>query len=217
MMHSLSRLGWLLLLASIGLDAAELPKKAALTKYAGLWTNSPFTTKPPPAPNAPEANPFEDLALKGIAPLANNGYLITLINRKNPAEITTIDTERPAASDYTFIKVDRNPDKALGTTVHLSKGSSVGTVTYDDKLNTPKPPVNKPVAKAPGQPPPAAQPGQPSQPNPGQPMRQARSRVVPPPTPAGQPGVPPGAIPTASGAKQGTHGPSSSHVRPPRR
>ena len=28
--------------------AADLPKKAPITKYTGLWTNSPFTSKPPP-------------------------------------------------------------------------------------------------------------------------------------------------------------------------
>jgi hypothetical protein len=225
MMNSPCRISLLLLLAGVGLHAAELPKPAPLTRYSGLWTSSPFTTKPPPPANAPEANIFEDLALKGIAPLANGGHLITLINRKNPAEITTIDTERPAASDYTFIKVERNSEKALGTIVHLSKNGTPGTVTYDDKLITPKAPVaKKPGPNVPGKPPAVAgQPVPPAPPNQSGPLHTGgRPRTVPPPTvgaqPGAQPAVQPGGAATAPGTRTNNRGnPTSTHQRTPHR
>ena len=211
----------LLLLAITGLDAAELPKKAQLNRYASLWQSSPFTTKPKLEDPGPTVNPFEDLALKGIAPIAG-GYLITLINRKDPSDVTSIDTDRPAASEYKFVKVDRNPDKPLGTVVTLTKGSSTGTVAYDDKLSTLKPPAAKnPQQHPPGQPQIPGQPPQPPQPG----QRQPRSRVIPPPTaapqpgaqPVAQPGVQPGGRPGAGGIGPSSRGNSSSRQRPSRR
>jgi hypothetical protein len=40
----------LLALALTGWAAADLPKKAPVTKYSRLWTDSPFTSKPEPPP-----------------------------------------------------------------------------------------------------------------------------------------------------------------------
>ena len=149
----------LCVLASLtGANAAEVPRKAPLTRYAELWTRSPFTTPPKPVENAPVENPFDGLALRGIAPLSNGFYLITLVNKKNPTETTTIDTER--FSDYEVVKIERDSEKALGTIVHLKKGTMTGTVAYDEKLSI----LKAPPAKKPGQP---GQPGKRSQP--GQP------------------------------------------------
>ena len=55
--------------ALAGWVAADLPKKAPITKYAGLWTNSPFTSKPPPVGPAEAANPLEDYTLAGVSPV----------------------------------------------------------------------------------------------------------------------------------------------------
>ncbi len=210
MITTLSRSSWLLLLAISGLGAAELPKKAPLSRYQALWQNSPFTTPPAPVAGVPLEDPFAGWALKGIAPIGS-GYLITLINRKNPAEpVPAIDTDRP--SEFTIDRIERNPDKPLGTVVYLSKGTLKGSITYDDKLSTVKPPAVKPGPHPPGQP---QIPGQPVQPNqPAQPgaVRQPRPRVVPPPTP----GATPAAAPAAPATNPGTHS-NPSRQRPMRR
>ena len=188
-MHPIIRPSLLLLfLAVTGLQAAELPKKAPLSLYTELWTKSPFTAPPKPPDDGPVVNPFDDLALKGVAPIAG-GYLITLINKKNPAEaVPPIDTDQP--SEYKVLRIERDPDKALGTVVYLSKGTITGSVTFDEKLSVPKPSVAKVEPKKPGTPP---VPGQPVQPVPPQvPTPTAapliRPRVVPPPTTGTQPG-----------------------------
>lgn len=180
-------------------QGTDVPKKAPLTRYASLWTKSPFTTPPKPVESTPEVNPFEDLALRGIAPLSEGRYLITLINRKNPTEITAIDTEK--TSEYEIEKIERNPERALGTVVHLRKGSIRGTVEYDEKLSVPKLPPkpnqqqaggdrrggdrNQPQQQNPNQPPQPGQIPQPAaQPAPGMPgapgvAPNLRSRVMP--------------------------------------
>lgn len=181
------------LLVAPGTRAAEVPKDPQLTRYADLWLKSPFTTPPKKVEDAPPVNPFEDLALRGIAPLSTGNYLITLVNKKNPTETTIIDTERSA--EYEVVKIERHPEEALGTVVHLKKGTISGTVSYDEKLSTlPPPGPKKPQA---GQPPqaPGAPPMPPGMtpPVPGAP--QPRSRVIPPPTTGG-------ATPGAPGATQ---------------
>ena len=200
------------------LHAVEVPKKAPLTRYQSLWNESPFTTKPLPPPPDATVNPFEDMALRSIAPLSNGGYLINLVNRKNLEETTSIDTER--SSEYKVVKVERNPDKRLGTVVHLTKGTVSGTVAYDEKISsapkTAKPPkANQP--NHPGQPPGA--PAGPQLPgvNPNDPNRQGRQRVVvPAPTTApggAPPAVVPGAVPTVPGPSTRSFGGGRPDIR----
>ncbi len=213
-MHSIARSSLLLLVALTGLNAAELPKKAPLSRYSGLWTNSPFTAPPKPVDDGPVINPFEDLVLKGIAPIAG-GYLITLINKKNPAEtVPPIDTDRP--SEYKVLSIERDPDKPLGTVVYLSRGTQTGSVTFDEKLSMPKPAAPKPANKQPGRPPvpvpPVAQPA-PQIPTPaGTPSSRMRSRIVPPAT-GTQPG---GQSSGRSGGRSGGTSGGSNYQRPGR-
>jgi hypothetical protein len=166
-----------------GWAVAQTPKKAPLSKYTTLWTNSPFTSKPPPPEAGPESNPLDDYALAGVSPISG-GYRVTLIHKKTPDERITVDTDNPK-SQFKVVSVSRKPGDPLGTTVTLTNGDIKGTVSYDDKLLTL---VAAPQA-APQAPPGVPIPGQPQVP-PGQPQlqRQPRPRVVPPP-PA-QPGQP---------------------------
>ena len=92
-MHSAPRI-LLLALALTGWAAADLPRKAPITKYTGLWTNSPFTSKPPPPEAGPVANPLEDYALAGVSPISG-GYRVTLLNKKKPDERITVDSDKP--------------------------------------------------------------------------------------------------------------------------
>ncbi len=63
-------LSTLILIGLTGGLAADVPNNPTLTRYARLWTNSPFTSKPPPPTERPEDNPLDDYALGGISKLA---------------------------------------------------------------------------------------------------------------------------------------------------
>jgi hypothetical protein len=187
-MHSAFRI-LLLCLAVTGWAVADLPKKAPISRYIGLWNNSPFTSKPPPPDAGPAVNPLEDYALAGVSPIGS-GYRVTLLNKKKPEERITVDSDNPKGN-FKILEVTRKAGEPLGTVVRMSSGSVVGTVSFDEKLlvlATAAPAKANPKAATN---PPPGQPGQPGQPlQPGQPpQRQPRPRVVPPggPQPAGQP------------------------------
>lgn len=169
----------LLLLALTGVAVADSPKKAPISRYNSLWTNSPFTSKPPPPEATPESNPLGDYALIGVSPISgSNRYRVTLINKKKPDERLTVDSDKTVGG-FKILSVTRKPGDPLGTVVSMSSGAMTGTVSFDEKLltiTTKAPPQAAPPA--PGQPPQAIPAGQ-VQP----PQRQPRPRVVPPPAP----------------------------------
>jgi hypothetical protein len=161
---------------------AGVPQKQPLGNYAKLWTNSPFTAKPPVAGAAPVANPLEDYALLGVSPIGNKGYRVTLINKKQADQRITIETGETSADGLSIIKVNRTAGEPLKTTVEMASGAMQGMVAFDPALLTiaaPAPPAAP--GQAPGQVPPQIQ-GQPGAP--GQVIqKQPRPRVVPPPAP----------------------------------
>lgn len=177
-------------LALIGVAVAETPKKAPLTKYTRLWTDSPFTSKPPPPEQGPEANPLEDYALVGVSPISD-GFRVTLMNKKTPDERIYVESGK-TVEGFKIIEVVKKAGDPLGTVVRMMSGSMTGTVAFDEKLLTlktaaPATPGGRPGQPGqPGQPlqPGQIQPGQPGQTVPGQPTAapQIRPRVVPPPT-----------------------------------
>lgn len=166
---------------------ANIPKKQPLVKYTGLWTNSPFTAKPPEVQAGPPVNPFEDFTLTGIAPVPG-GHRITIVSKKNQDVKKII--EPGGTSEFKVVSVNRNPEKALGTSVVLSSGSIQGTVTFEPELITLKAAPAAPVAPAAPQgnqnlPPGVNMPPTPNQNPNGQPaQRVPRPRIVPPPAPA---------------------------------
>jgi hypothetical protein len=177
----------LLLAAFAGLSAhANVPEKAPRVKYTGLWTNSPFTSKPPPPPPGETVNPFEDFMLTGIAPVPG-GYRITIVSKKNPDVKKVL--EPGVADEFKVVTVNRNPQKSLGTTVVLSSGSIQGTVSFEPELVTIK---TAPAAQQPDPNPAVNNPNQPPLPvQAGDAVRQPRPRIVPPAAPAaGQPPQP---------------------------
>jgi hypothetical protein len=179
---------------------AGVPQKQPLGNYANLWTNSPFTAKPPVAGAAPVANPLEDYALLGVSPIGNKGYRVTLINKKQADQRITIETGETSADGLSIIKVNRTAGEPLKTTVEMASGAMQGMVAFDPALLTiaaPAPPAAP--GQAPGEIPPQIQ----GQPIPGQVIqKQPRPRVVPPPAP-GNPNFNP-----AAGQIQGQPNPS---------
>ena len=182
-----------LLLALVGVASADLPKKPSLQKYSGLWTNSPFTAKPPPPPSGEEVNPLDDYALLGVSSLGVKNYLVTLINKKKPDEPRIYVESHRDSKGFKIIKVTRKDGDPLGTVVLMQSGSMTGTVSYDQKLLTLTPAAAKPAAPQPGQPPQGG-----PQLVPGEAQRLLRPRPVPPPTPGAngqiQPQVLPGQV-----------------------
>ncbi len=171
----------LLLLPAVVL--ADVPVKPTLTRYAPLWTDSPFTTKPEPIDTGrpPEENPLEDYALGGISKL-KDGYYAVLINKKKPEEREVI---KPGTdSDFQVVSVQWGEKNWKDTVATVRSGSHTGSVGFDDQVLA--------VKKTPPQQPPAQQP-QPGRPvipglnpnNQNQPnnVRSPRPRVVRPPTP----------------------------------
>ncbi len=167
----------LFLSLTVGLSA-DIPRKAPLTRYTGLWTNSPFTSKPPPPEPTTTINPLEDFTLTGIAPVPG-GYRITIVSKKDPDLKEII--EPGSKSDYKIVSVNRTPGKALGTTVVLSAGNIQGTVAFEPEMLVLKaPPAQQQPQQAnlpPGVEPPANKDQNSAQ-------RQPRPRIVPPPQPA---------------------------------
>lgn len=127
----------LALLVLTGWAAADVPRKAPLTKYRELWLNSPFTTKPPPDDNGPPPpSVLNDYALAGVSPI-KGGYRVTIINKKNPDERKYVYSDQPNASHgFTIVSVERKKGDLLGTVVHMRAGTQEGTVSYDEKFLT---------------------------------------------------------------------------------
>lgn len=179
----------LLFIVLVGVASADVPKKAPITKYNNLWTNSPFTAKPPPPEAGPQNNPLDEYALLGVSSLGVKNYLVTLINKKKPDEPRIyVETNRDSKG-FKILKVTRKSGDPLGTVVLMQAGSMTGTVSYDPKLLTLTAPVAKPAAQQPGQPPQGG-----PQLQPGEPQRQPRPRVVPPPTPGANGQIQPGQV-----------------------
>ena len=187
-MHAAPRI-LLLALALTGWAAADLPRKAPITKYTRLWTDSPFTSKPPPPEAGPVNNPLEDYALAGVSPILN-GYRVTLLNKKKPEERIIVEGDK-TTEGFKILSVIRKAGDPLGTVVKMMSGTVTGTVAFDEKLLTLAPP---PAAKP--QVPPGVVPGQPpGVPGQAAPARQPRPRVIVPP-PTAKPAQP--AQPTSS-------------------
>lgn len=166
--------------------AGEIPRKVPVGTYAGLWNNSPFTSRPvveAPEP-VPVDNPLDDYALTGVSPVAD-GFRVTLINRNDPTERIVVDTTRANSNhDFEVLNINRSPGRPLSTTVELTDGRFTSTISFEQELLALRPPP----AAAPPTPPQPGQPGaDPQQNQDGQaPRRQPRPRVVPPPANAQQ-------------------------------
>ena len=179
------------LLALLALPVmAAAPKKPLPGKYAGLWLNSPFTTKPVIVTNtAPAEDPFKDWALGGVTKFPD-GYFVILLNKKKPDERLVIQPGQ--FSEYKVLEVNDGGMDYRSTTVKIMHGSTQGVVGYEEKMLA--------LKAAPA----AAHPNPANPANPGMPPgmngnfgggmhgggdRQPRLRTIVPPVPA-QPAIP---------------------------
>ncbi len=123
----------IVLLALLALPVmAAAPKKPLPGKYAGLWLNSPFTTKPVIVQNtAPPEDPFKDWALGGVTKFPD-GYFVILLNKKKPDERLLIQPGQ--YSEYKVIEVNDGGMDYRSTTVKIMKGTTQGIVGYEEKM-----------------------------------------------------------------------------------
>ncbi|MEM1085566.1 MAG: hypothetical protein AAGI48_15755 [Verrucomicrobiota bacterium] len=128
------RLAILICLVTTSVAFADAPKQPTLTRYAKLWTNSVFTTKPE-IEGVAEENPLEDYALGGISKL-QDGYYAILFHRKKPDEKIVIYPG--TKSDFEVLNVDWPEGSWKDAVVTVRNGSNTGTVKFEDKLLTVK-------------------------------------------------------------------------------
>lgn len=181
-----------------GIASAEPPRKPPLTTYTKLWSDSPFTSKPPPPTAKEEDSAMADWTLGGVSEV-EGGYMVTLLHKKNAGEsmiLRPANVQKSTADKIEWLKpgdpgtfkldrVEYGKGGWKDITVHLLAGTRSGTVRFDEKNLNPKASApaqgNRPGQPVPGQPVP--QPGavKPNQPTPAAPgVRQPRQRVVPP-------------------------------------
>ncbi len=119
---------------------AAPPQKPDKRRYTPLWTNSPFTVKPPPniPTGPPPVNPMDNYALGGFTKFPD-GYFVVLINKKDPKQKEVI--QPGSHSDFKVLKVTEGVEKIVdgklvneGASVLLSSGSMQGEVKYDEKI-----------------------------------------------------------------------------------
>ncbi len=125
------------ILISVTTSGAQAPRKSPLTKYRQLWEKSLVTEKPPPPEsNAEELpNELDDFVLGGWTQTAQ-GYLVSLINSKNPQNRVTIAPGMPNSGGYQVLEVKRDPLNYKSSQVLIQYGSDKKWIGYEDKFLT---------------------------------------------------------------------------------
>jgi hypothetical protein len=120
----------ILTLLTLGLDAA-LPKNPSMTDYDDeLQGRSPFMIKKPPViTQAPIIN--NSLTLRGVS-MFDDGWFVTVVDRKNTKErIFLREGAAENSKGLKLIKVDKNADDYLKTTVIVMNGGRQMTIGYN--------------------------------------------------------------------------------------
>ena len=105
----------------------EIPQ---LSKYAKLWTESLFTTRALPAPEAPKGPTFADnLSLSGTYEM--NGKMVAILIDKTTSGVMEafIGEDNDAGIRISKIEPSIDPDKIK---IQLQKGAEVGWVSFAD-------------------------------------------------------------------------------------
>ena len=139
------KLTLILLLAGSVLASAQAPRKDPLTKYRKLWEKSLVTVPPPPPPKEEEEKitPLDDYVLGGWTK-TSQGYLVSLINSKNPKERVTIAPGMPNKAGYQVVEIKRDPLNYKSSEVLIQIGVDKKWIGYEEKfLTLQQPPAAK--------------------------------------------------------------------------
>lgn len=126
----------LLLVGSLA-ASAQGPRKEPLNKYSQLWENSLVTEKPDPPVTTKEQAPnqLDDYVLGGWTQ-TSQGYLVSLINSKNPKDRLTIAPAMPNKGGFQVLDVKRDPFNYKASEVLVQVGSDQKWIGYEEKFLT---------------------------------------------------------------------------------
>ena len=141
----------LILLVSCGFAGADAPRKQSINKYQQLWKKSLVTVPPPPPIEEPEEviSELDDYVL-GAWTKTSQGYLVSLINIKEPSKRKTIAPGMPNSEGFQVLEVKRDPLDYTASQVLIKLGVNQKWIGYEEKylvLQQPrqaKQPTNKP-------------------------------------------------------------------------
>ena len=130
------RLYTLILIVSLSVitwGAATPPRQPSLGQFTRLWKNSPFTIKPTVEAGVVVSPLERDWTLASISP-SENGYSVTLMNKKNRKERIRF-IPGFSSGDFKLHEVEQNNSSPKLSKVYVSKsGGTKAWIGYDEKL-----------------------------------------------------------------------------------
>lgn len=147
----MKKLIFAVLLVGVLPSSADPPRKDSLTKYRQLWEASLVTVKPEIiAPEGPdETTPLDDYTLGGYT-RTPQGYFVSLINTKDPADRLTIAPGVPGSQAYEVLEVKTDPTNFTSAQVLIKIGSQQKWLGYDEKYLVLRQPAQAKPAPNPG-------------------------------------------------------------------
>lgn len=129
-------ISFLLLFVSATALLAQGPQKAPYTKYRKLWEQSLITEKPIIEPEEEELpSVLDDYVLAGWTQ-TTQGYIVSLINTKDPKGRLTIAPGMPNAGRFQVVEVKTNPLQYKESQVLVKVGDDEKWIGYEDKYLT---------------------------------------------------------------------------------
>lgn len=127
----------ILFLVSASLLLAQAPRKEPLTKYRQLWEKSLVTEEPveDKGPVEEPPNELDDYVLGGWTQ-TSQGYLVSLINTKDPKKRRTIAPGMPNSEGFLVMDVKRDPMNYKSSQVLIQMGPHQKWIGYEDKFLT---------------------------------------------------------------------------------
>lgn len=155
------------------------PNRATITptKYQKLWTQSPFTVKPPPPNVEAGPGPLEDYTLASVSP-SQEGWFVVLLNKKKREDRVRIVPGTENEEGFKVVEVKQDPASYKETKVKLAYRGDTGWLGYEDKYLALKRAAGGPAKAVPPRP---GTPARPAVPTPA-----AARTPTPPPSPTNQ-------------------------------
>ncbi|WP_411847649.1 hypothetical protein AAFN60_10515 [Roseibacillus persicicus] len=124
-----------ILIASVACIAAQAPRKEPLTKYRQLWENSLITDPPEVVGPGTEEPPSEldDYVLGGWTQ-SSQGYLVSLINTKDPKARVAIGPGIPNKKGFRILDVKRDPTNYMSSEVLVELAGKKKWIGYEEKF-----------------------------------------------------------------------------------
>lgn len=127
----------LILLASCSILFGQADSKKPLSKYRQLWEKSLVTVPPdPPDPDGEDEESVLDDYVLGGWTQTTRGYVVALINTKNPKDRLTIAPGLPNKEGFKVVDTKRDPSDYKSSRVLVQAGTKKKWIGYEDKFLT---------------------------------------------------------------------------------